>query len=84
MINRCPISEHTAQIMLNNPNLECRIDNDGFLIVNEEERHLIRERHFPVIPMETLDMLVFGKDYTMKGGIITLTNGEQYSLPLFA
>jgi hypothetical protein len=82
MKNKQPISLYTAMKMLEEGKVECRIENE-FLIVNEEERHLIREKVYPTIPMDELDMLTFGKDYTMKGGIITLTNGDKYSLPLF-
>lgn len=82
MINKHPISEYTAMKMIDNPNINCRIENE-FLIVDEEVRHLIREKVFPTIPMEELDMLKYGKDYTMRGGIITLTNGKKYALPLF-
>ena len=47
--------------------------------VNKEPEEVV----YPTILMEELDMLTYGKDYTMRGGIITLTNGEKYSSPLF-
>ncbi len=82
MITRAPVSEYYAQNMLLTPNIHCRIDG-CYLIIDEEVRHLIREKALPTISMEELDMLKYGKDYTMKGGIITLTNGTKYAIPLF-
>lgn len=43
----------------------------------------VNENGYPVISMDTLDTLKYGKDYTQENGLIILTNGKKYAIPRF-
>lgn len=70
-----------ANTMLEQGFKECRIEGNYF-IVEEKDRYLIREKKFPTIPMEELDMMTYGKDYTQEQGVIFIDEKPRYSIPL--